>query len=389
MRLLLLHITGLAGEPLEELDGRTLLEASATPALDEIARRGSCGTVHLLPEGLTAGAGPELLALLGYLEDGASPPSLGALEAVAVGAPLGARDAAFRANLGSVGEDGLIADTGGGGAPEEDLLSLMSQVDEKLSTRRLRFYPGRAFAHVMVWTDGPTELQCTPAPLARGRPLESALPVGDGDGPLRQLIWDSIELLDRHRINHRRREEGLPPVNLLWPWAPGRVPDLEHHLVRAREQAAVLASRLEVLGAARAAGIVAHGAPRALAAGRAAFLATAAGHALTCLHLDLPEHFEHPTDPEAHQRAFEALDLEVVAPVLSEMRTSAESVRLILVGTWPETTWAPRPPALWGGWPPLRASDGIDAFSEAAARELGEAVAEPERLLREGRSKAG
>jgi len=389
MKLLLLHITGLAGEPLGELDGRTLLEASSTPALDEVARRGSCGTVRLLPEGEIAGAGAELLSLLGYLEGEAAPPSLGALEAVGIGAPLSARDAAFRVNLGSVGEDGIVADTTGGGAPLDEALALMAEVDDKLSTRRLRFYPGRHFAHVMVWTDGPTEVRCTPAPVAVGQPLVQVLPEGDGDGPLRQLVWDSIELLDRHRINHRRREEGLPPVNLLWPWAPGRRPEFEHYLVRAREQAATRASRLAVLGAARAVGIPAREAPNELGASRAALLDAAAGNALAHLHVDLPDHFEHPTDPEAHQRAFEAVDTELVGPVLRDMRTSAEAVRLILLGTWPESTWSPRPPALWGMWPPLQDGEGVDVFSEAALRGEGQAVDEPERLLAEGRALAG
>ncbi len=389
MKLLLVHITGLANDPLEELDGRTLLDASSTPGLDEIARRGSCGTVRLFAEGVVAGAGAELLALLGYLEDEAPPPSLGALEAVGIGAPLGVRDVAFRVNLGSVGEDGVIGDTTGGGAPLEDTLALMSQVDERLSTRRLRFYPGRRFAHVMVWTDGPTGVRCTPAPTARGQRLEAVLPEGDGDGPLRQLIWDSVDLLDRHRINHRRREEGLPPVNLLWPWAPGRAPDLEHYVVRGREQAVVLASRLEVLGAARAAGIEAREAPGALSACRAAFLDAGASASLAWLHVDLPGHFEHPTDPEAHLRSFAAVDTELIAPVLGEVRTSAEAVRLILLGTWRESGWEARPPALWGVWPPLRGERGLDVFTEAALGEAGGEVGEPERLLEEARSLPG
>jgi 2,3-bisphosphoglycerate-independent phosphoglycerate mutase len=386
MKLLVLHITGLAGDPLEELDGRTLLDAAATPALDEIARRGSCGTIRLLPEPTVAGAGAELLSLLGYLESEAAIPSLGPLEAVAVGAPVGPRDVAFRVNLGSMAEDGVIRDTLGGGASAEEALVLMERIDAKLSNRRLRFYPGRHFAHVMVWTDGPTEVRCTPAPLACGRALVEALPEGDGDGALRQLIWDSIDLLSGHRLNHRRREEGLPPVDLLWPWAPGRRPELEHYVVRAREQALVLAGRLEVQGAAKAGGIPTREPPWEFGQARAALIEAAAANGLTWLHVDLPERFEHPTDPEAHLRAFAALDAELIAPVFTEARTSAEAVRLILVGTWPEAQWTPRPPALWGVWPALRNEGGLDVFTEAALREEGARVDETERLLQEARS---
>ncbi|MBM3477117.1 MAG: hypothetical protein FJX75_27940 [Armatimonadetes bacterium] len=383
MKCILIHVTGLATEPIDELGGRTLLEASRTDALDELAQRGSCGTIRLLPEGAIGGAGAELLGLLGYLQEGAEPPSLGALEALGIGAPFGARDAAFRVNLSSLTEDGRIADTSGAGIAVEDALTLMQLVDEKLSTRRLGFYPGRHFAHVMMWTDGPTEVRCAPAPLARGQQLEGALPEGEGDGLLRELIWDSVELLDRHRINHRRREEGLLPVNLLWPWAPGRRPDMRHWALRTGLKAHVLAYRLEVLGAARAAGIPAREALGTLAACRAALQERAAENSLACLHVDIGAHCEDPEEPELLQRAFEALDTEVVGPVLEEVRTSAEAVRLILLGTWPETTWAEKPPALWGAWPSVRATAGIDCFTEAALREQGLQIAEPERLLHE------
>jgi len=383
MKGILIHLTGLATEPIEELDGRTLLEASSTPALDELAQRGSCGTIRLLPEGVIGGAGAELLALLGYLQDGAETPSLGALEALGIGAPFGYRDVAFRVNLGSVTDGGLIADTSGAGIAVEDALTLMQLVDEKLSTRRLGFYPGRHFAHVVVWTDGPTEVRCIPAPLARGQQLEAALPEGDGDGLLRHLIWDSIELLDRHRINHRRREEGLLPVNLLWPWAPGRRPDLRHWALRTGLKAHVLADRLEVLGAARAAGILVHETPATLAHCRAALQERAAESSLAYLHVDVAAHCEDPKEAELLQRGFEALDTEVIGPVLGEVRTSAEAVRLILLGTWPETTWTERPTALWGMWPSARATAGIDCFTEAALREQGLLIGEPERLLRE------
>jgi 2,3-bisphosphoglycerate-independent phosphoglycerate mutase len=383
MKCILIHVTGLATEPIEELEGRTLLEASATPALDELAQRGSCGTIRLLPEGAIGGAGAELLGLLGYLHEGAETPSLGALEALGIGAPFHFRDVAFRVNLGSVGEDGSIADTSGAGIATEDALTLMQLVDEKLSTRRLGFYPGRHFAHVMVWTDGPSEVRCVPAPLARGQQLEGALPVGEGDGLLRELIWDSVELLDRHRINHRRREEGLPPVNLLWPWAPGRRPEFRHYALRTGLKAHVLAQRLEVLGAAKAAGIPAHEAPRTLPDCRVALQERAAENSLAYLHVDIAAHCEDPEEPELLQRAYEALDTEIIGPVLGGMRTSAESARLILLGPWPETTWAERPPALWGMWPSVRAEAGIDCFTEAAMREQGLTVADPERLLRE------
>jgi len=383
MKLLLVHISGLATAGFEELGGRSLLEAAGVEALDEIARRGSCGTVPLLPEGVIGGPGWELLSLLGYAEEVSALPSLGALEATAIGAPLYARDVAFRVNLSSLDDSGVIADTSGDGVPTADALAVMETVDEKLSTRWLRFYRGRDAAHVMVWTDGPAGVQCVPAPLARGQALADVLPRGDGDGPLRQLIWDSLDLLSRHRVNHWRVGEGLLPVNLVWPWAPGLPPNLRHYALRTGLKAVALASRLEVVGAARAVGIRAAVCGDGLPEMRAALKAAGEENGIAYLHLDVKTLFEHPTEPEAHAQAVTRLDTELVGPLLNEVGKSAEAARLVVVGTWPDDGWQTRPPALWAAFPALRGRPAMaDEFSEAAldeARRLGEA----EGLLRE------
>ncbi|MGQ9732453.1 MAG: hypothetical protein ACUVX8_14425 [Candidatus Zipacnadales bacterium] len=383
MKLIVIHITGLASEPFEELDGQTLVESAPTEALDEIARRGSCGTVRLLPDDIIGGAGAELLALLGYVGERAKPPSLGVLEAAGIGVPLYQRDVAFRVNLSSLSEDGIILDTSGAGIPLEEALALMERIDEKLATRWLRFYPGRYYAHVMVRTDGPTDVHCVPAPLIVGQALDDVLPEGDGERELRQLIWDSVELLNDHRINYIRREEGLLPVNLLWPWAPGRPLDLQHFVLRTGQKAQVLARRLEVLGAARCVSIPTRESPRSLSAARQLLLEIARENALAYLHLDLSEHFDPSPEPEAWIETFTELDTQVVSAVLKEVRTSPEAVRFLLLGTWPETGWTARPPALWGTFPALRVGAGIDVFTEAALVAEGLAFAEPTELMRE------
>jgi 2,3-bisphosphoglycerate-independent phosphoglycerate mutase len=390
MKLIVVHVTGLAGTAREELDGRTLLEASHTDSLDGLARRGSCGTARPLPEGAIAGAGAELLGLLGYLADGAEPPPLGALEALAVGAPLYPRDVAFRVNLSSCDDSGVLADTTGAGLPEEHALSLMAEIDERLSTRALRFYPGRDFAHVMVCTDGPSEVRCMPAPAAQGQPIEEVMPEGEGDGPLQQLIWDSLDILEGHRINHERREEGLPPVNVLWPWAPGRPPELRHFALRTGLRALAIADRLEVIGAATAAGVPTRRAPRAPALRVEALVSAAQGHDLSYLHVDLRDWFERPEEPETWVEAARQFDTEVVGRTLNQVRSAAEAMRLLVVGTWPEARWEERPEALWAAFPALKGhQSSADLFSEAAVGEEGLVLAEVGELLRKGLSDLG
>lgn len=384
MKLIVLHVTGLGTAPREELDGRTLLDASVTENLDDLARRGSCGTVRLLPEGLIAGPGTELLGFLGYVAEAVEAPSLGALEALGVDAPLYPRDVAFRVNLCSLDDSGILADTTGAGIAEEDALALMAEIDSRLSSRWLRFYPGRHFAHVMVSTDGPAEVRCFPAPAARGEPIEEVMPAGEGDGPLRQLIWDSVDILEGHRINHQRREEGLPPANVLWPWAPGRPPEFRHFGLKTGLKALALANRLQVIGAAKACGVPVRSRPRTLVQMNGAVASAAQEHGIAYLHLDVRDLFEYPTEPETHVEAVAQLDTELVGQTLNQVRTAAEVTRLLVLGTWAEMGWEPRPDALWAAFPPLRGREGgAELFTEASVGEEGIRIHEHGQLLRE------
>ncbi len=390
MKLIIIHITGLATEALEELEGRTLLEAADVAALDAMARNGACGTARLLPEGTIGGPGAEFLGMMGGLRQSPDLPSLGALEALGIGAPLYARDIAFRVNLSSLDDDGVVANTTGAGLPEQDMMTLMEEIDRRLSTRRRNFYPGRYFAHLMVWTDGPTDLRCVAAPEACGKSLEDVMPVGDGDGPLGEFIWDSVGLLNDHRINHERREEGLAPVNLIWPWAPGRLPEYRNFALNTGLSAGALARRFDVLGAAKALGIGADVPGHSVEALRAGLTARAAESALAYLHVDAREYFEHPDEPETHVSAVTGLDTWLVGPVLEAVRASAEATRLVVIGTQVDSSWAERPPAIWAAFPALQGRGAVtDIFSEAAVTEEGLALDEPDRIFNESMVEPG
>ena len=86
---------GCADEPLDELGGRTPLQAADTPHMDRLASEGRVGLTVNVPDDLPAGSDVANLALLGYdphqYYSGRAP-----LEAAAMGIELGPRDWAFR-----------------------------------------------------------------------------------------------------------------------------------------------------------------------------------------------------------------------------------------------------------------------------------------------------
>ena len=101
VRRVLLVPDGMADEPQEALGGRTPLESAATPAMDELARRGVVGLVQTVPDGMPPGSDVANLAVLGYdpaaVFSGRSP-----LEAANIGVELGPGDVAYRCNFVTV-----------------------------------------------------------------------------------------------------------------------------------------------------------------------------------------------------------------------------------------------------------------------------------------------
>ena len=95
---------GMAGRPLEELDGRTTLEAAKTPVMDRLAGEAELGTASMVPEGMAPGSDTANLAVMGYdpklYYTGRSP-----LEALSIGVDMEDTDVSFRCNIVTLSEE--------------------------------------------------------------------------------------------------------------------------------------------------------------------------------------------------------------------------------------------------------------------------------------------
>jgi 2,3-bisphosphoglycerate-independent phosphoglycerate mutase len=133
---------------------------------------------------------------------------------------------AFQVNLVTTDGETLLDPTAGG-FPKEDGRELLLHVQRTLRMRAMEFYPGSGSRHVMAWRSGPDGLECSPPHAAVGEPLRAHFPRGDRAETLIGVMWDTAEILQGHRINKRRRDEGKPTADMLWPWSPGRLPELQ------------------------------------------------------------------------------------------------------------------------------------------------------------------
>lgn len=390
MRYVLLIPDGAADEPRDELDGRTPLEAAETPNMDALAKQGCVGLVRTIPaEAETPGSDVACLSLLGY-DPRRHYTGRGPLEAISMGVDLEPADVAFRCNLVTCGDDMTMMDYSAGEIPTPLAQELMDIVADDLGTAELRFFPGISYRHLLVWRDGPADTHTTPPHDIMGEPIEKHLPQGDGAETLRQLIYDSYELLNGLDLNRRLRDQGRNPANMIWPWGQGRTMRLPSFALRWGVPGLAVAAVNLVRGIAKAAGLSAPEIPGATGNLETDFAAkgeaAAAGlerYGFVVVHVEAPDEAGHQGDAEKKVWALEQFDREVVGPVIHAAERFKE-FRILLAPDHATPisarthTREPVPFALAGSG---IEADAADHFSEAIAAESGLVVEEGHRLI--------
>jgi len=376
---------GAADEPQPDLGGRTPLQAARLPNSDYIAREGICGLAQTIPDEMEPGSDIAALSILGYdprrYHTGRAP-----LEAASLDIPLDPDDVAFRCNL--VTSDGVtLIDYSAGEIPSAEARVLIELLNEKLASARLQFYPGVSYRHVMVWRNGSPGAKTSPPHDIIGKPIAPYLPQGDGDVMLRQLIFDSLEILDSHDINKRRRDEGKHPANMIWLWGQGRKCELPSFATLRGTPGLVIAAVDLVRGVGKCAGLAAPDVPGATgnldtdfsAKGKAAIQALDI-YDFVLVHIEAPDEASHQGSPERKVWSLEQIDHHIVGPLLERLRHFPGS-RIMLVSdhyTKISTKTHAREPVPFALLGPPR--DQAEAFDEQNAAATGRFLEEGWRL---------
>ncbi|MGB9715945.1 MAG: cofactor-independent phosphoglycerate mutase [Thermodesulfovibrionales bacterium] len=221
---------GMADRPLKELGNKTPLQKAFTPNMDRIAQKGIIGKVRTIPSGLYPGSDVANLNILGYdplkFYTGRAP-----LEATSIGIKLAEDDVSFRCNLITLKYDknrkkAVMEDYSSGHITTEEAKELISEIDSKLGSEEIHFYTGVSYRHIMVWSGGPVDVECTPPHDILGKEIYDYLPIGNGEELLRKMIFESGVILERHPVNKERISRGMRPANSIWLWGHGKKPSL-------------------------------------------------------------------------------------------------------------------------------------------------------------------
>ncbi len=210
----------------KELSGKTPLQQAFKPNMDRLAREGIIGKIRTVPPGFHPGSDIANLNILGYdprvFYSGRAP-----LEAASIGIILKDEDIAYRCNLVTLNYDKdrtkvFMEDYSGGHISTEEARELMNEIHDKLGTEQISFYPGVSYRHIMVWTSGASDIECTPPHDITGKNIADYLPVGNGEDVLREIMFKASDILEGHPINRDRVKRGDKPANSIWFWGQGK-----------------------------------------------------------------------------------------------------------------------------------------------------------------------
>jgi 2,3-bisphosphoglycerate-independent phosphoglycerate mutase len=236
MKYIILLGDGMADRPCADLGGKTCLQTAKTPNLDRLATTGQVGMVRTVPQGFPPGSDVANLSVMGYdpskYYTGRSP-----LEAASIGVQLGPDDVAYRCNLVTLKVVGtgpadvrrskiLMEDFSAGHISTQEARTLIEEIDSKLGTEHLRFYPGVSYRHLMVWKGGRDRLECTPPHDIQDKEIMDYLPRGEGGDVINGLMEASHAILSHHPVNKGRLEQGKRAANSIWLWGQGRRPSM-------------------------------------------------------------------------------------------------------------------------------------------------------------------
>jgi 2,3-bisphosphoglycerate-independent phosphoglycerate mutase len=219
---------GMGDYPLDQLGGRTPLEAARTPNLDRLVRIGSMGIVQTIPEGMEPGSDVANMSLLGYdpllYHTGRGP-----LEAASMRVRLAPDEVAFRCNLVFIdGDDtgnAVMRDHSAGHISTPEAHEIIATLQSAVSGAPLKLYAGVSFRHLLIWEGGRETMATIPPHDIIGQPV-AQYDIAASEPVLLAFMKKAAQALREHPVNIRRGKAGDSPANAVWLWGQGKAPSM-------------------------------------------------------------------------------------------------------------------------------------------------------------------
>jgi 2,3-bisphosphoglycerate-independent phosphoglycerate mutase len=377
MKYCVLIIDGAAGLPLPQRGDKTSLELAKTPNLDAMVGEGVVGLVRTVPPGMEPSSACACMSVLGY-DPRVYYRGRSAIEAKAMGIPIGEGEVVFRCNLVAI-RDGKMWSYSAGYISTGEAKKLVTALNESLDDDNIRFYPGVSYRHILKLKGYEDAIlaSCTPPHDIPDKPVDRFLPRGKGSQILRDLMRHSETVFRYHPVNERRRSRGEIPATTIWLfWGSGQVPDMPS-FEEVYDLSAAITSGVDLLrGLGKMMGMavldihgVTDGLDNDFAAQAKGALEALGEHDMVVIHIEAPDEAAHAGAIDDKIEAIHRIDKEVI----SRLR-SAGNLRLLVMPDHPTPiktqTHSPEPVPflMWGeGF----TSNGARKFTEMEAESTG------------------
>ncbi|MBM3308987.1 MAG: cofactor-independent phosphoglycerate mutase [Candidatus Altiarchaeales archaeon] len=322
---------GMSDRPLKELNGKTPLEVACKPNMDYIAANGNSGLLRTIFKDLPADSGVANLSVLGY-DPHKYYPGRGALEAMNMNIKLGVNDVALRCNTVTV-KDGLLADYSAGHITSGESEKLIEYANKKLGNKFVSFHPGVAYRHVLVLKSKYSQdVECQPPHNIVGQKVDKNLvkPLSrkakETAVLLNDIMLKSREILEEHAVNAKRVKAGKNPANMLWPWGPGKKPQMPSFKKMFGVEGSIISAVDIIKGIGRVMGLEVINVPGATGyldtnyEGKAdAALKSLEKKDFVFIHIESTDESGHEGNIEHKIRAIEDIDTRVIGRILSNI----------------------------------------------------------------------
>jgi 2,3-bisphosphoglycerate-independent phosphoglycerate mutase len=310
---------GCADEAVDELDGRTPLEAATLPNLGALAARSEVGRANVIPGGLPPGSDVGNLSILGYdpleFHTGRAP-----IEAAAMGVDLGPDEVAYRCNLVTLGADGTMVDFAAGHLSSEQSHPIIDALDAELGNGRdgIRFHPGVEYRHLVVTPRDWADAECVPPHDLTGQ--AAVWPTGPAAAKLAGLMEASQPVVAAAAA----KVDSV--ATQIWLWGQGVRPTLPPFAQRFGVDGRLTSAVDLVRGLGVLAGIEVLDVPGASAgfdndygAQRDACLESLSDRDFFLLHVEATDEAGHQQDAGEKVAALESWDREIIGPLVAAL----------------------------------------------------------------------
>lgn len=387
MKYLVMLCDGMADYPVDELGGKTPLEAAAVPNMDKLAETASVGLVKTVADGLKPGSDVANLSVLGYnLDDcytGRSP-----LEAGSIGIDMKDTDVSLRCNLVTltdeqVYEDKTILDYCADDISTAEAEELVKYLAENLNSDEFCFYSGVSYRHCLIWNNGTLDIgTMTPPHDITGKPIKEYVPAHPNAEKLYELMKKSYELLKDHPVNIERINKGLRPANSIWLWGEG----VRANLVDFKEKYGLKGSMISAVDLLKGIGkfsgmnvVNVDGATGYIdtnfeGKAAAAISEFENGQDFVYIHVEAPDECGHRHEIENKVKSIELIDKYVLEPVVEYLKSTGEAFRVLITpdhATPLSLKTHTNDPVPFMIYDSSKDNNGVKSFNEKTASETG------------------